>query len=71
MTLQQSTCGPTVREDYNIVGKFKPGVLLPLAQAEMDTVTARLRRDFPENYAPNGGLTKMADLLRGSNVTQR
>src|SRR5215472_8045252 len=44
-------------EDYNIVGKLKPGVSLQQAQAEMDTITARLRRDFPENYPPNGGLT--------------
>ena len=27
------------------------------AQAEMDIITARLRREFPENYPPNGGLT--------------
>jgi putative ABC transport system permease protein len=44
-------------EDYNIVGKLKPGVSLTQAQAEMDTITARLRREFPENYPPNGGLT--------------
>ncbi len=44
-------------EDYNIVGKLKPNVSLAEAQAEMDTITARLRRDFPENYPPNGGLT--------------
>jgi predicted permease len=44
-------------EDYNIVGKLKPGALLPQAQAEMETITARLRRDFPESYPPNGGLT--------------
>jgi predicted permease len=44
-------------EDYNIVGRLKPGVSLPQAQAEMDTITARLRREFPENYPPNGGLT--------------
>ena len=31
-------------EDYNIVGKLKPGVSLTQAQAEMDTITARLRR---------------------------
>src|SRR5262249_14596536 len=49
----------TVRthEDYNILGKLKPGVPVALAQAEMDTLTARLRRDFPESYPPNGGLT--------------
>jgi predicted permease len=44
-------------EDYNIIGKLKPKVSLPQAQAEMDTITARLRRDFPDNYPPNGGLT--------------
>jgi len=44
-------------EDYNIVGKLKPGVTAPQAQAEMDTITARLRHEFPEVYPPNGGLT--------------
>jgi predicted permease len=46
-----------IHEDYNIVGQLKPGLSLAQAQAEMDTITARLRRDFPENYPPNGGLT--------------
>jgi predicted permease len=44
-------------EDYNLVGKLKPGVSVVEAQAELDTITARLRRDYPENYPPNGGLT--------------
>jgi len=44
-------------EDYNIIGKLKPGVSLKQAQAEMSTITARLRHDFPEVYPPNGGLT--------------
>jgi len=44
-------------EDYNILGKLKRGVTVTQAQAEMDTLTARLRRDFPESYPPNGGLT--------------
>lgn len=44
-------------EDYNIVGKLKRGVTVSQAQAEMDTLTARLRRDFPESYPPNGQLT--------------
>ncbi len=35
------------REDYNIMAKLKPGVSLRLAQAEMNTITARLRRDYP------------------------
>jgi len=45
------------REDYNIVGRLKPGVSVARAQAEMDTITARLRRDHPDVYPPNGGLT--------------
>lgn len=44
-------------EDYNILGKLKRGVAIPQAQTEMDTLTARLRRDFPESYPPNGALT--------------
>jgi len=45
------------REDYNILGKLKKGVGLQQAQTEMDAITARLRRDFPAEYPPNGGLT--------------
>ena len=44
-------------EDYNIIGKLKPGVSVAQAQAEMDMITARLRRDFPAEYPANGGLT--------------
>ena len=44
-------------EDYNIIGKLKPGVSLARARAEMDTITARLRQDHPDLYPPNGGLT--------------
>src|ERR1700760_1819461 len=44
-------------EDYNIIGKLRPGVSVRQAQAEMDTITARLRHDHPEFYPPNGGLT--------------
>ena len=44
-------------EDYNIIGKLKSGVSLRQAQAEMDTLTARLRQDHPEVYPSNGGLT--------------
>ena len=45
------------REDYNIMAKLKRGVSLRQAVAEMETITARLRRDYPEVYPPNGGLT--------------
>lgn len=44
-------------EDYNIVARLKRGVSVPQAQAEMDTITARLREQHPEVYPPNGGLS--------------
>ena len=44
-------------EDYNIIGKLKPGVTLEQARAEMNTITARLRQDHPDVYPPNGDLT--------------
>ena len=45
------------REDYNIVGRLKPGASAGQLQREMDALTTRLRRDFPDFYPPNGGLT--------------
>ncbi|HEV8146493.1 MAG TPA: ABC transporter permease, partial [Bryobacteraceae bacterium] len=45
------------REDYNIMGKLKPGVTVQQAQVEMNALTGRLMRDFPEAYPPNSGLT--------------
>src|SRR6185503_20174944 len=44
-------------EDYNIMARLRPGVSVQHAQAEMDTITARLRREHPDLYPPNGGLT--------------
>ncbi|HEX7286020.1 MAG TPA: ABC transporter permease, partial [Candidatus Angelobacter sp.] len=44
-------------EDYNIVARLRPGISAAQAQAEMDTLTARLRREHPDLYPPNGGLT--------------
>jgi hypothetical protein len=44
-------------EDYNILAKLKPGHSVRQAQAEMDTLTARLRHDYSSVYPPNGGLT--------------
>ncbi len=44
-------------EDYNIIGKLKPGVTLEQARAEMNTITAHLRQDHPDVYPPNGNLT--------------
>jgi predicted permease len=45
------------REDYNILARLRPGATVSQAQAEMDVLTARLRRDFPNVYPLNGGLT--------------
>ena len=45
------------REDYNLLGKLKPGVSVREAQAEMDAITARLRAEHPHIYLPHGGLT--------------
>ncbi len=44
-------------EDYNILGTLKPGVTVANARAEMDVLTARLRREHPAAYPVNGGLT--------------
>jgi len=55
--LGPQAAGVRTHEDYNIVGKLKPGVSVARAQAETDTITAGLRRDYPESYPPNGGLT--------------
>ena len=45
------------REDYNIIGRLRPGVPAAQVQREMDALTTRLRRDFPQLYPANGGLT--------------
>jgi predicted permease len=45
------------REDYNVVATLKPGATIERARAELDALTARLRREHPDFYPPNGGLT--------------
>jgi predicted permease len=45
------------REDYNILARLPPGATEATAQARMDALTARLRREHPAVYPPNGGLT--------------
>ena len=46
------------REDYNIIGKLKPGVSRARRRRRRWTrITARLRREHPDFYPPNGGLT--------------
>ena len=44
-------------EDFNIFAKLKPGVTLQKAQTDMNVLAARMKRDYPQNYPPNGGLT--------------
>jgi putative ABC transport system permease protein len=44
-------------EDFNIFAKLKPGVSVEKAQADMNVLAARMKRDYPQNYPPNGGLT--------------
>ncbi len=59
LPLPLNASAPSARghEDYNIVARLRPGVSAKQAQAEMDTLTAKLRHDFPDLYPPNGGLT--------------
>lgn len=44
-------------EDYNLFAKLKPGVSRERAQAELDAIAARMRREYPASYPANGGLT--------------
>jgi predicted permease len=44
-------------EDYNIVARLRAGGSLEQARAELDSLTARLRRERPDLYPPNSGLT--------------
>lgn len=57
LPLASNAASVRTREDYNIMGTLKSGVAIETAQAEMDTLTARLHRNFPDVYPPNGGLT--------------
>ena len=57
LPLAPNAAAVRTREDYNIMGTLKPGVSVAAAQTEMDALTARLRRDFPDVYPPNGDLT--------------
>ena len=45
------------REDYNILARLSAGTTVESAQAQMDALTAQLRRHYPNVYPPNGGLT--------------
>jgi predicted permease len=57
MPLPPTAADMRSHEDFNIIGKLRPGVSLQQARAEMDTLTARLRQSHPEVYPANGHLT--------------
>ena len=44
-------------EDYNIFASLKPGVSKASAQAEMETIAARMKQEYPAFYPANSGLT--------------
>jgi predicted permease len=59
LTLPLSARAPMNRgqEDYNVLARLRPNVTVRQAQAQMDALTARLRRDHADDYPANGGLT--------------
>ena len=57
LPLQAAAATTRTGEDYNLIGRLKPGVTVAAAQAEMDALTASLRAEHPDVYPPNGGLT--------------
>ena len=44
-------------EDYNILGKLKPACRWSRRRPRWTRMTARLRREHPDIYPANGGLT--------------
>lgn len=57
LPLSAEAAAVRTREDYNILGRLKHGTTVGQAQAAMDQLTARLRREHPDYYPPNSGLT--------------
>jgi predicted permease len=57
-------------EDYNLIARLRPEVAIDTAQAQLDALTARLRRDHPEVYPAGGQLTFSAVPLQDQVVGQ-
>jgi predicted permease len=57
LPLPESARANRGNEDFNIFGKLKPGVTVEQAQADMDVIAAEMKRQYPANYPPAGGLT--------------
>jgi predicted permease len=47
----------TVRtnEDYNILGRLRPGMTLDQAQADIDRIVGGMKEQYPNNYPPGSG----------------
>ena len=48
------------REDYDVFAKLRSNATFERAQAELDAVAKRMKRQYPANYPANGGLTLSA-----------
>lgn len=44
-------------ESYNVVARLKPGVTLQQAQAQVSTIAAGLKQEYPVAYPPDSGFT--------------
>jgi predicted permease len=57
LPLPAAAPGDRDHEDYTVIARLKPNVKAVQAQAEVDTIVARLRQDYPQNYPANSGFT--------------
>lgn len=57
LPLDSAAANVRTHEDYNVVARLARGATADTAQTEMNVLTARLRRDHPDLYPPDGGLT--------------
>ena len=51
--------------DLRVIARLKPGLALAQAQAEMDTISARLERDYAVNRGHAAGIVPLADVAHG------